>query len=184
MVSSSGYLQLSTAWLVPLPSLSHARSRKPNGHKISKTNSHSTHQGYSARIAQLLTVPPYATACILTIVVAHFSDKYKKRGVFIIGSLITSAIGFTLAIATSDRPDLSGVTYAGCFIAACGFYPAFPGVIAWLANNLAGSYKRAVGMGLQICEFISLLASFLPYVFKSHLHSYLYTISFSTREGD
>ncbi|KFY49688.1 hypothetical protein V496_09860 [Pseudogymnoascus sp. VKM F-4515 (FW-2607)] len=106
--------------------------------------------GYSARIAQLLTVPPYATACILTIVVAHFSDKYKKRGVFVVSSLTTAAIGFTLAIATSDRPDLSGITYAGCFIACCGFYPAFPGIIAWLANNLAGSYKRAVGMGLQI----------------------------------
>ncbi|KFX97820.1 hypothetical protein V490_02611 [Pseudogymnoascus sp. VKM F-3557] len=106
--------------------------------------------GYTARIAQLLTVPPYATACVLTIIVAHFSDKYKKRGVFIIGSLTASAIGFILAIATSNRPDLSGVTYAGCFIACCGFYPAFPGVIAWLANNLAGSYKRAVGMGLQI----------------------------------
>lgn len=169
MVSFSGCPQLSTVWLVPLQSHSHARCRKPNGHHISKTNSHSTHQGYSARIAQLLTVPPYATACILTIIVAHFSDKYKKRGVFVICSLIASAIGFILAISTSNRPELSGVTYAGCFIAACGFYPAFPGIIAWLANNLAGSYKRAVGMGLQICEFISFVASFLSSVFPSHL---------------
>ncbi|KFZ12754.1 hypothetical protein V501_04069 [Pseudogymnoascus sp. VKM F-4519 (FW-2642)] len=106
--------------------------------------------GYTARIAQLLTIPPYATACAITIVVAHFSDKYKKRGVFVIGSLTASAFGFILAIATSNRRDLSGITYAGCFIACCGFYPAFPGIIAWLANNLAGSYKRAIGMGLQI----------------------------------
>lgn len=29
-------------------------------------------------------------------------------------------------------------------------YPASPGVITWLANNLGGSYKRSTGMALQI----------------------------------
>jgi len=42
------------------------------------------------------------------------------------------------------------VVYGGVFIAACGIYPAFPGIIAWLSNNLAGSYKRAAGMAMQI----------------------------------
>jgi hypothetical protein len=42
------------------------------------------------------------------------------------------------------------LVYAGVFIAACAIYPAFPGVITWLASNLAGSYKRSVGMALQI----------------------------------
>ena len=35
-------------------------------------------------------------------------------------------------------------------MAACAIYPAFPGIIAWLANNLGGSYKRSAGMALQI----------------------------------
>jgi MFS family permease len=167
MGSFSDCPQLSKIWFVPFHSHSHSheRRRKPCEHGISETNSR---QGYTARIAQLLTVPPYATACVLTIIVAHFSDKYKKRGVFIIGSLTASAIGFILAIATSNRPDLSGVTYAGCFIACCGFYPAFPGVIAWLANNLAGSYKRAVGMGLQICKCIPLISISFPPTYLQH----------------
>lgn len=42
------------------------------------------------------------------------------------------------------------VVYGGVFIAACAIYPAFPGLIAWLSNNLAGSYKRSAGMALQI----------------------------------
>ena len=42
------------------------------------------------------------------------------------------------------------VVYAGVFIAACGLYPAFPGMITWLSNNLAGSYKRGAGMALQM----------------------------------
>jgi hypothetical protein len=42
------------------------------------------------------------------------------------------------------------VVYGGVFIAACAIYPAFPGVITWLSNNLSGSYKRSVGMAIQI----------------------------------
>lgn len=99
-----------------------------------------------------MTVPPYVTACILTIAVAYLSDRLKRRGYFIIGSLILSVIGFIMAITTSDDSSLAAVTYAGCFLACCGFFPAFPGVISWLANNLAGPYKRAIGMSLQICK--------------------------------
>lgn len=42
------------------------------------------------------------------------------------------------------------VVYGGVFIAACAIYPAFPGNITWLSNNLAGSYKRSAGMAIQI----------------------------------
>jgi hypothetical protein len=31
-----------------------------------------------------------------------------------------------------------------------GIYPAFPGNITWLSNNLAGGYKRAAGMAIHI----------------------------------
>lgn len=42
------------------------------------------------------------------------------------------------------------VVYGGVFIVACAIYPAFPGVVTWLSNNLAGSYKRSAGMAIQI----------------------------------
>ncbi|KAG9256004.1 major facilitator superfamily domain-containing protein [Emericellopsis atlantica] len=108
--------------------------------------------GYTDRAAQLMTIPPYVTACILTIVVAHLSDRLKRRGYFIAGSLAFALVGFIIAITTAGHANLAGVTYAGCFIACCGFFPAFPGVISWLANNLAGPYKRAIAMSLQICK--------------------------------
>ncbi|RGP60417.1 tartrate transporter [Fusarium longipes] len=53
---------------------------------------------------------------------------------------------FWLCISTNNPK----VVYGGVFIAACAIYPAFPGVITWLANNLSGSYKRSVGMAIQI----------------------------------
>ena len=99
-----------------------------------------------------MTIPPYVTACALTIAVAHFSDRLKRRGYFILGSLVLAIVGFIMAITTSGDESLAGVTYAGCFLACCGLFPAFPGVISWLANNLAGPYKRAIGMSLQICK--------------------------------
>lgn len=55
-------------------------------------------------------------------------------------------LGFALCIST-ENPK---VVYGGVFVAACAIYPSFPGNIAWLSNNLAGSYKRSAGMALQI----------------------------------
>lgn len=42
------------------------------------------------------------------------------------------------------------VIYAGVFISVCAIYPAFPCVVTWLSNNLAGPWKRGAGMALQI----------------------------------
>ncbi|GAB1320005.1 High-affinity nicotinic acid transporter [Madurella fahalii] len=102
--------------------------------------------GYESSEAQLMTVPIYITAAILAVVSAYFSDRVGKRSPFIIGFLLIMIVGFSMCIATTDPR----VVYGGVFIAACAIYPAFPGVIAWLSNNLAGSLKRSVGMALQI----------------------------------
>ncbi|KXJ96059.1 major facilitator superfamily domain-containing protein [Microdochium bolleyi] len=102
--------------------------------------------GYKSSTAQLLTVPIYITAAILAVAVAYFSDRVGKRSPFVIGFLCTMVVGFAMCIASSTP----GVVYAGVFIAACSIYPAFPGIITWLSNNLAGSYKRSAGMAIQI----------------------------------
>ncbi|KAF2184062.1 MFS general substrate transporter [Zopfia rhizophila CBS 207.26] len=102
--------------------------------------------GYTSSTAQLLTVPIYITASCLAIGVAYVSDRYGKRSPFILVCLCIMAVGFIMCITTSTP----GVIYAGVFIAACALYPAFPGVITWLSNNLAGSTKRAAGQAIQI----------------------------------
>ncbi|KAF2787424.1 MFS general substrate transporter [Melanomma pulvis-pyrius CBS 109.77] len=102
--------------------------------------------GYTSSTAQLLTVPIYITASVLAVAVAWVSDRYGKRFPFILVCLILMAIGFIMCI-SSSRP---GIIYAGVFIAACALYPAFPGNITWLSNNLAGSTKRATGQAIQI----------------------------------
>ncbi|KAJ4352809.1 hypothetical protein N0V95_003917 [Ascochyta clinopodiicola] len=102
--------------------------------------------GYTSSTAQLLTVPIYIAASILAIAVAWCSDRAGKRYPFILVCLCIMAVGFIMCIASKSP----GVIYAGVFIVACALYPAFPGNVTWLSNNLAGSTKRATGQAIQI----------------------------------
>ncbi|KZT63331.1 MFS general substrate transporter [Daedalea quercina L-15889] len=119
--------------------------------------------GYDTAISQLLTVPPYIcaskwqrlryefpivtfTTAIGLVVFALWSDHIKMRSPFIFAGLLISLVGFAINI--SDAPI--GVKYFGTFFCVTGSYAAFPGVVAWLGNNLAGQYKRAIGMALQM----------------------------------
>ncbi|KAH9995345.1 major facilitator superfamily domain-containing protein [Xylariaceae sp. FL0662B] len=102
--------------------------------------------GYSSSTSQLLTIPVYVTAAILAVVFAYLSDRAGKRSPFVIGLLSVMVVGFAMCISTSNPR----VVYGGVFVATCATYPAFPGIIAWLSNNLSGSYKRNVGMAIHI----------------------------------
>ena len=106
--------------------------------------------GYKAGTAQLLTVPIYITAAVLAVAVAWFSDRSGQRSPYIFGCMCAIAVGFIICIAASAQGNLPGVVYAGIFIAVCGIYPAFPGNVCWISNNLAGNYKRAAGMAIHI----------------------------------
>ncbi|KAJ7646874.1 MFS general substrate transporter [Roridomyces roridus] len=102
--------------------------------------------GHSAAVSQLLTVPPYVLATIILFIFAHWSDRTKLRFPFIIAGFLCNLVGFSINI--SNAP--SGVKYFGTFFCVTGAYAAVPGVVAWAGNNLAGQYKRGVGMAFQI----------------------------------
>jgi len=108
--------------------------------------------GYESSTAQLLTVPIYITAAILTVVTAYYSDRSPRigRAVFIFIPMCAILIGFIIALAGSAHGGVPGLVYAGIFITTCGIYPAFPGNVTWISNNLAGSYKRSAGMAIHI----------------------------------
>ncbi|KAK5998874.1 putative transporter [Cladobotryum mycophilum] len=101
---------------------------------------------YTSSKAQLMTVPIYVVAAILAVITAYLSDKAKKRSPFVIGFLFLMIVGYAMCISSSNPK----VVYGGVFLVAAGIYPAFPGVICWLSNNLSGSYKRSAGMAIQI----------------------------------
>ncbi|OJA14068.1 hypothetical protein AZE42_12284, partial [Rhizopogon vesiculosus] len=102
--------------------------------------------GYSASVSQLLTIPPYVCATIAVFIFAHYSDKLKMRWPFIFAGLLMCLIGLSINISTAPI----GVKYFGTFWIVIGGYAAVPGIVSWFGNNIAGQYKRAVAMALEI----------------------------------
>lgn len=102
--------------------------------------------GHTGTHAQLLSVPPYATAAVATISVGYLADRTRMRGYynFVIASI--GIVGFSMLIATTNPR----IRYAGTFLGAMGIYPAIPNTLAWIANNVEGVYKRGVVIGIVV----------------------------------
>ena len=104
--------------------------------------------GYTSAQAQLLTVPPYAIATILTVVVAVLAEKTHKRAPFILGSSSLAIIGYIILISTpKGHPRTS---YVGTIFAAAGIYPSTAIVLSWPAANVSGQTKRATATAMTI----------------------------------
>lgn len=72
--------------------------------------------GYTANSAQLMTVPPYVCACMFTIAGSYAADRFKQRGVFLLGFQLVAIAGFAMLVSS----DVSRVQYAGTILAAIG----------------------------------------------------------------
>ncbi|KAK0535033.1 hypothetical protein OC834_001680 [Tilletia horrida] len=96
--------------------------------------------------SQLLTVPPYALAFLVTMSVAHTSFVFRVRGPFIIGSGLLAIVGYIVLMAS---PTVGG-KYAALFLIVAGVYAANALLLSWPAENISGQTKRAVGLAMQI----------------------------------
>lgn len=105
--------------------------------------------GYSSANAQLLTIPIYVFAAIVTLIFAWWSDKAQVRSWFIIAGYCIASCGFIAQLAI-PHPAYPGLTYGFLFPVAAGLYCPFVCLVSWIANSLAPSSKRAVGMALLI----------------------------------
>lgn len=105
--------------------------------------------GYSSTHSQLLSVPIFIVATVFSIFQSYVSSYFGVRSPFLILDYLIMLVGYIVCI-TGDPVNHPRVIYAGSYICALGAYSAFPIVVIWNANNLAGSYKRAVGLALQI----------------------------------
>ena len=106
--------------------------------------------GFTAANSQLLTVPPYALATILTVFVAWWSARVERRAPFLIASSSVAIIGYIILLANTDPDGRPGVSYLGTFFAAAGIYPSVALSLSWPANNVYGQTKRAVVNAMQI----------------------------------
>lgn len=102
--------------------------------------------GYTATPANLLTVPVYTLACIVTCIVGFVADRYGQRGLINIVCSLVGLAGYIILIASRN----AALSYVGVYLAACGIYPNIPNTIAWVSNNVEGSYKRSVTLAMVI----------------------------------
>lgn len=77
--------------------------------------------GYKSTTANLLSVPPYAVAAMVTVLVGYIADRTQQRGYCNIFISIFGIVGFAMLIA-SGNPH---VQYAGTFLGAIGIYRAY-----------------------------------------------------------
>lgn len=102
--------------------------------------------GFADAAAQLLTIPPFVTGCLFTIVVGLYSDKLQLRGPFFAGGAFLSMIGYIIAYTTSAP----GPGYVAAFIACVGVYPTVAVNLAWAGGNAGGDMKRGVVIAMVI----------------------------------
>lgn len=106
--------------------------------------------GYKAETAQLLTIPIYISACIMSLLLGIISDKLGSRSPTLIFCFFMMFAGYVLVLVFKVRDTRHSVAYAGMFVSAIGAYGAVPSSIAWLSNNSMGSGKRNVSLAIQI----------------------------------
>ncbi|CAG7951855.1 unnamed protein product [Penicillium salamii] len=100
--------------------------------------------GYDNTITQLLTVPPYACAFVITMAVAYLAARFQQRGLSALGSCGIAMIGAILMLLGRRV----AVRYAALVIFVTGIYSCAPCLISWVPNNSAGYCRRATAVAM------------------------------------
>ncbi|KAI0083422.1 major facilitator superfamily domain-containing protein, partial [Irpex rosettiformis] len=89
--------------------------------------------GYTANKEQLMSVPPFGVAFVVSLVSSYLSDKYARRGLTIIVFAVVGVVGFGMFIAGgSHHPH---VRYASLFFIMPSTYGTALPFAAWISNN-------------------------------------------------
>ncbi|KAI1105327.1 putative allantoate permease [Jackrogersella minutella] len=119
--------------------------------------------GYSVVQTQLHSVPPFAAAFGLCLVLAYLSDRTNNRLPYVLFPATLLIAG--LAILMTTHTNFS-VQYAGLCLVCMGAFSAGPTVICWYLMNLQGHKQRTIGSGWMI-GFGNTGGILAPFVFLS-----------------
>lgn len=102
--------------------------------------------GYDGLQAQLMTVPPYAVAYVVTILVSWSADHFNARGLH---SAVFATIGALGFLASAVLPPTAYSHRYGCLIvAASGAFACIPPLLGWLSSNMFST--GAVGLAIAL----------------------------------
>lgn len=94
-------------------------------------------------LPRLQSVPIYAFACIVTVIIGFVADRKGNRALINMGMISVGIAGYII-LAASRVPGLS---YFAIYLAAAGIYPCIPNTVALTSTSIEGAYKRSVVMG-------------------------------------
>ncbi|KAJ5113823.1 hypothetical protein N7456_002357 [Penicillium angulare] len=104
--------------------------------------------GYANLKAQLMTVPPYAVAYVVTLAVSWSADHFNARSLH---SAVFSFIGAMGFLASAVLPADDYRSRYGCLIvAASGAFSCIPPLLGWLSSNLHSSAEIGLAIALNI----------------------------------
>ena len=103
---------------------------------------------YSPRHVQILVVPILILSGLVSLTTAYLSDRLQHRVSFAQFGYLLSFVGFVLLLKQEELPK--GARYAALYFVEVGSYISLPLLWSVMANNVSGSYKRAIATGLQI----------------------------------
>ncbi|XTI91161.1 putative MFS transporter [Cenococcum geophilum] len=112
------------------------------------TPSITTGLNYEGLQAQLMTVPPYAVAYVVTIYVSWSSDHFNARALH---SAIFATIGAAGFLASAVLPADAYKHRYGCLIVAVsGAFSCIPPLLGWLSSNLHSTAATGLAIALNI----------------------------------
>ncbi|KAJ8502571.1 hypothetical protein ONZ45_g11634 [Pleurotus djamor] len=98
--------------------------------------------GFKANKAQLMSVPPYVVAFVVTNIGSYIADKYQCRGAIFIFSASCSVVGFAMFLGSHQV----GVQYGSLFLTITGINTLAPAMTSWVANNTSPHTRRATAV--------------------------------------
>ncbi|CAO3685517.1 unnamed protein product [Rhizopus stolonifer] len=104
--------------------------------------------GFTDLRAQAMTAPPYAIACVVTILVAMHADKKRERGLHVAVPGAVGAIGYALLVGLRDKGSVA--MYIAACITTTGVFAHIPAMLSWFTNNIGGHTKRGAASAFII----------------------------------
>ncbi|KAF7322123.1 MFS domain-containing protein [Mycena kentingensis (nom. inval.)] len=104
--------------------------------------------GYTSLRANLMTVPPYAVAYVVTILAAWSADRSNARALHSAAFALIGAVGF---VASALLPATAYLSRYGCLmIATSGSFACIPPLLGWLSSNVHSTSAAGLAIALNI----------------------------------
>jgi MFS family permease len=104
--------------------------------------------GYENLQAQLMTVPPYAVAYVVSIITAWSADHFNARALH---SAVLSSVGAIGFLASALLPaDAYHARYGCLIVAASGAFSCIPPLLGWLSSNMHSTSATGLAIALNI----------------------------------